>query len=247
MSGPEAGSARAGGVRERILGLIALRGTVTEAEPVAARMRRIRITGGDLAGLGVLPGQQVRVHVDGGLTTRRTYSLRHYDPAGSLDLCVYDHGDGPGAAWGRYVRVGDEVRFGKPEGGFVLRPGASHHVFVGEETASVALGAMLAALPDPSRVHGVIQTATAAGRLPVEHAGRLRWQLRGDRPAAASQQLADGVRALELPDPARAVAYVAGEARTVQMVRDVLVRERGWPRRSVVTKPFWAPGKRGLE
>ncbi|WP_018556424.1 siderophore-interacting protein [Streptomyces sp. ATexAB-D23] len=247
MSGREKGSPRAGGVRERVLGLLTLRGTVTEAEPVAARMRRIRIAGSGLAGLTVLPGQQIRVHVDGGLTTRRTYSLRRYDPAGGLDLCVYDHGDGPGAAWGRSVRVGDEVRFGKPEGGFVLRPGASHHVFVGEETASVALAAMLAALPDPSRAHGVIQTATEAGRLPVDHAGRLRWQLRGDRPAAASQQLADGVRALELPAPRGAVAYVAGEARTVQLVRGVLVRERGWPRRSVVTKPFWTPGKRGLE
>ncbi|WP_346764982.1 siderophore-interacting protein [Streptomyces sp. A1277] len=79
----------------------------------------------------MLPGRQVRVHVDGGLTTRRTYSLRHYDPAGSLDLCVYGPGDGPGAAWGRSVRVGDEVRFGKPEGGFVLRPGAGRRVRAG--------------------------------------------------------------------------------------------------------------------
>jgi hypothetical protein len=26
-----------------------------------------------------------------------------------------------------------------------------------------------------------------------------------------------------------------------------LVTERGWPRRPVLVKPFWAPGKRGLE
>ncbi len=41
-------------------------------------------------------------------------------------------------------------------------------------------------------------------------------------------------------------AYVAGEARTCQMVRDHLVRERDWPRTSIKVKPFWAPGKRGL-
>lgn len=40
--------------------------------------------------------------------------------------------------------------------------------------------------------------------------------------------------------------YVAGEARTCQLVRDFLVRERNWPRTSIKTKPFWAPGKRGL-
>lgn len=161
-TGPgSSGTTRSPGVRERILGLFTLRGTVTEAEPVADRMRRLRLAGPELAGLTVLPGQQIRVHVDG-LTTRRTYSVWSHDPEGSLDLCVYDHGgSGPGAAWGRSVRVGDDVRFGKPEGGFVLRPGAPHHVVIGEETASVALGAVLAALPDASGVHGVVQTATA--------------------------------------------------------------------------------------
>ncbi|WP_281259398.1 SIP domain-containing protein [Actinomadura meyerae] len=38
------------------------------------------------------------------------------------------------------------------------------------------------------------------------------------------------------------IAYVAGEARTVQAVRAHLVRNRGRPRRSVLVKPFWTPG-----
>jgi NADPH-dependent ferric siderophore reductase len=42
-------------------------------------------------------------------------------------------------------------------------------------------------------------------------------------------------------------AYVAGEARTAQVVRAHLVRERGWPRRSVIIKPFWTPGRKGME
>ena len=41
--------------------------------------------------------------------------------------------------------------------------------------------------------------------------------------------------------------YLAGEARTVQWLRRHFVSERGWPRQLVHTKPFWAPGKRGLE
>jgi NADPH-dependent ferric siderophore reductase len=54
------------------------------------------------------------------------------------------------------------------------------------------------------------------------------------------------VRALDLPaEPG--VAYVAGEARTIQAVRAHLVRDRGWSRRDVVTKPFWTPGKTGLD
>ncbi|MEU6063113.1 siderophore-interacting protein [Streptomyces sp. NPDC047082] len=222
-----------------VLDLLMLRGTVTEAEPVAARMRRLRIEGGALAGLTVRPGQQVRVLV-GGALTRRTYSVWRHDPAGAVELCVLDHpGDGPGARWGRAAGVGDEVRLGRPEGSFVLRPEAAHHVFVGDETASVAFGAMLAALPDGARISGCVETETATDRLPLAHAGRLDWLVRG------GSSLPEAVRRLG-PAPG-GVAYVAGEARTVQAVRQVLVREAGWDRRAVLTKPFWAPGKRGLE
>ncbi|WP_432251697.1 siderophore-interacting protein [Streptomyces sp. HNM1019] len=222
-----------------VLDLLMLRGTVTEAEPIAARMRRLRIEGAALAGLDVRPGQQVRVLVGSGLT-RRTYSVWCYDPSGAVELCVLDHpGAGPGARWGGGVEVGARVRLGKPEGSFTLRPEAPHHVFVGEETASVAFGAMLAALPPGARVSGCVETGTEADRLPLPHADRLNWLTRG------GTSLPDAVRSLA-PEPG-GIAYVAGEARTVQRVRQVLVREAGWDRRAVLTKPFWAPGKRGLE
>ncbi|MEU6816483.1 siderophore-interacting protein [Streptomyces sp. NPDC046860] len=221
-----------------VLDLLMLRGTVTAVERFTARMRRLRIEGDALAGLDVLPGQQVRVLV-GTALTRRTYSVWRYEPSGAVELCVLDHaGDGPGARWSREAAVGDEVRMGKPEGSFTLRPDAAHHVFVGDETASVAFGAMLAALPDGARVSGCVETGTAADRLPLTHAGRLDWVLRGEVP------LAEAVGRLA-PAPG-GVAYVAGEARAVQAVRHVL-RDAGWDRRSVLTKPFWTPGKRGLE
>ncbi|MFF4116238.1 siderophore-interacting protein [Streptomyces sp. NPDC001714] len=222
-----------------VLDLLMLRGTVTATEPIAVRMRRLRIEGDALAGQTVRPGQQVRVLVGNGLT-RRTYSVWRYEPAGAVELCVLDHpGAGPGARWGRTAAVGDPVRLSRPEGSFVLRPDATHHFFVGDETAAIAFGAMLASLPEGSRVSGCVETATEADRLPLAHGDRLDWLVRGDTPLPAS------VRRLA-PQPG-GVAYVAGEARTVQAVKQVLVREAGWDRRSVLTKPFWAPGRRGLE
>ncbi|MFJ6543040.1 siderophore-interacting protein [Streptomyces sp. NPDC091385] len=221
-----------------VLDLLMLRGTVTAVERFTARMRRLRVESAALAGLDVLPGQQVRVLV-GTAVTRRTYSIWRYEPTGALELCVLDHpGDGPGARWGREAAVGDEVRLGKPEGSFTLRPDAAHHVFVGDETASVAFGAMIAALPDGARVSGCVETDTVGDRLPLAHAGRIEWILRGEIP------LPEAVGRLA-PAPG-GVAYVAGEARTVQAVRHVL-RDAGWDRRSVLTKPFWTPGKRGME
>lgn len=221
-----------------VLDLLTLRATVTSAEPITARMRRLRVEGDALAGLDVRPGQQVRVLV-GGLTLR-TYSVWRHDPSGAVELCVLDHSEGgPGARWGKSVGVGEQVRLRKPEGTFTLRPEAAHHVFVGEETASVAFGAMLAALPEGARISGAVETESAADRLPLAHSERLDWLTRG------GTSLPDAVQRLA-PEPG-GIAYVAGEARTVQAVRQVLVRELGWDRRSVLTKPFWAPGKRGLE
>jgi NADPH-dependent ferric siderophore reductase len=221
-----------------VLDLVTLRATVTAAEPITARMRRLRIESDALTGLDVRPGQQVRVLVTG--LTLRTYSVWRYEPSGAVELCVLDHSEGgPGGRWGKSVGIGEQVRLRKPEGTFTLRPDASHHVFVGEETASVAFGAMLAALPEGARVSGAVETESAADRLPLAHSERLNWLTRG------GTSLPDAVQHLAL-EPG-GIAYVAGEARTVQQVRQVLVRELGWDRRSVLTKPFWAPGKKGME
>ncbi|WP_207400657.1 siderophore-interacting protein [Actinomadura roseirufa] len=118
---------------------------------------------------------------------------------------------------------------------------------MGEETASVAFGAMLRALPPEEPVRGVIEVAGAEDRLPLPRGAELVWRHRGDAPAASSATLVDAVRELELPPAPAGAAYVAGEARTVQAVRAHLVRERGWERRSVLVKPFWTPGGRGME
>lgn len=221
-----------------VLDLLTVRGTVTEAEQLTSRIRRVRIESAQLVGLEVEPGQQVRVLV-GGLTLR-TYSIWRYDPSGAVEVCVLNHpAGGPGARWGHTVAPGAEVRLRRPEGTFTLRREAAHHVFVGDETASVAFGAMLAALPGEAVVSGCIETATAEDRLPLTYGDRLDWVLRGKTsPADAVRQLA--------PEPG-GIAYVAGEARDVQAVRQVLVQEAGWDRRAVLTKPFWTPGKKGME
>jgi NADPH-dependent ferric siderophore reductase len=242
------------GMGRRLIGQFFQLGEVTETAPIAARMLRITITA---PGQEWVPGQQVRVCVgnvgspsswlDG---LRRTYSVWSYDGE-LMTLCVLDHGDGPGARWARAVRPGQEVLFGKPEGPLVVRP-APYHVFVGEETASVAFGPMMAALLEADRgadIRGVIEVGYPADRLPLPDRllpDRLTWRYRHGAPAASSQPLLTAVTELDLPGEPGS-AYVAGEARTVQMVTQHLVRDRGWPRRAIRTKPFWAPGRTGLD
>ncbi|MFE3447841.1 siderophore-interacting protein [Nonomuraea sp. NPDC059194] len=220
-------------------------GEIVENEHIAPRMRRIRIGGEAVAGLAWTPGQHVRVLVHGPLTLR-TYSVWHHDPAWEcLDLIGYDHGaDSPGAAWVRTARPGQEVSFTKPEGRFTLRQGAPYHLFAGEETAAVAFGPMLRAVPATEPVYGAVEANEPGGHLDLQ--GDLVKVCRDGAPAANSAALVKAVSALDLPDEP-GVAYLAGEARTIQMIRAHLVDERGWSRRDVITKPFWTPGRKGLD
>ncbi|WP_433218153.1 siderophore-interacting protein [Dactylosporangium sp. CS-047395] len=212
-----------------------VRARVVEAETTTGRFRRLKLRGDALREAEWQPGQQVRVHVGDKSPLLRTYSVWTRD-GDTIELQALLHGDGPGARWMAAARPGDEVLLRRPEGSFVTRP-APYHLFVGEETASVAFGAMLRALPEAER---------AASRVVVEAAPADRLALDGNVTWVAPEGLVSAVQTLDLPqEPGQ--AYVAGEARAVQAVRAHLVRDRGWPRRSVLTKPFWTPGKRGME
>ncbi len=236
------------------------RAVVERVEDVTRRMRRVTLAGEELAGLAWAPGQQVRVlfrdptHVRFWLSPRefgdasRTYSLSSYDPdAGRYELIMLAHdGGGPGARWARDVRVGDRIAVGAPEGKFLARVPSPYHLFVGEETAAVCFGAMLRALPADERVLGAVQADTPEDHLALPRGEDLLRVERDGASASPSTALVDAVRSLVLPEEP-GTAYLAGEAKTIQAVRRQLLDERGWTRASILTKPFWTPGKRGLE
>jgi ferredoxin-NADP reductase len=150
----------------------------------------------------------------------------------------------PARHWAATATIGDPVNITRPQGNLVIEHDAPYHLFAGEETASVAFAAMLRSLPSTAEVHGVIEGATDADHLPL--ARPLTHVERGDASAANSVVLAEALRALPLPDHP-GVAYLAGEARTIQSLRKTLVTERGWDRRNIRTKPFWTPGRSGME
>lgn len=236
-----------------------LSATVSEIEQLTPRMRRVRFAGPRLRRLAWTPGQHVRLQVAGLLDSvlrlhphdaLRSYSIFDADPDdGTLDIVMLDHSYDrdvvtPARRWATAVSLGDHVNLTRPQGNFVLRHDAPYHLFAGDETASVAFAAMLRALPADATVHGVIEAGDAADHLPL--ARPLTHIERGGASAANSSVLADALRALELPDHP-GVAYLAGEARTIQTLRKILIAERGWDRRQIRTKPFWTPGRTGME
>lgn len=236
-----------------------LSATVSEIERLTPRMRRIRFSGPRLRGLTWTPGQHVRLQVESlrdavlrlhPYPVLRTYSIYDADPAlGALDIVMVDHDGGrqgatPAKRWALSTSVGDGVHFTRPQGKFAIRRDAPYHLFAGEETASVAFAPMLRSLPPTAEVYGAIEAVTDTDHLPL--ATPLTRVERGGAPAANSAVLADALRSLPLPDYP-GVAYLAGEARTIQTLRKILITERGWDRRQIRTKPFWTPGRSGME
>ncbi|MET8867585.1 siderophore-interacting protein [Nonomuraea sp. NPDC004580] len=241
-------------VRDRLFGKYAMDATITVAEQVNPAIRRIRLETDQPVAFSYTPGQHIRIQLKDPLSvsgilrpgeTLRTYTIWELAPgrrAIELRVHLYE-GDGIGLAWARDARPGDRVTFWWPQGDFFTRE-ADFHLFIGEETAGAAFGPMIRALGDAAEVHGVVEAEAPEHDLPLP--GRpLRRVHRHGAPAVASRVLLDAVAELDLPGNTGA-AYVAGEARTCQLVRDFLVRERNWPRTSIKVKPFWAPGKRGL-
>jgi len=234
-----------------------VRGTVTEAEAITPRMRRLRIHAPALSQLPYQPGQQVRVQVGAlfGLEMvkgdmLRTYSVwQHSREQASLELCTLDHpGRGPGARWASGVSAGTAVSFRAPEGKFVVRRHTGLHLLLGDETASVALGAIARAVPSGGRVVGLLETESAHERLPMPTTSELSWVVRGARPTGDIGPLTDALRSVAptLTPAAERTAYLAGEARAIKALRAILL-EQGWSSRDILVKPFWMPGKKGLE
>ncbi|QSB16553.1 siderophore-interacting protein [Natronosporangium hydrolyticum] len=230
-------------------------GTVTDRELVTPSMWRIRVAADEPLPAEYTPGQHIRLQINDPLSlygifrpsdTLRTYTIWEYDPAGdAIELRIHRYdGDGIGIRWVESATVGEPVTFWGPMGEFATRPGP-RHLFVGDETATAAFGPMIAGLDPAASVTGILESESPEDDLPLPGPHQLRRVHRRGAPAVASPTLVTALAQQDLPDQP-AVAYLAGEARTCQLLLQALVRDRGWPRSAVVVKPFWAAGKRGL-
>jgi len=230
-------------------------GVVEVAELLTPSLQRIRIVSDAVEHLAYTPGQHVRIQINDPLSvygllrpseTLRTYTISNFsrrERAFELRVHLYA-GDGIGLQWARSVRAGDPVVFWGPQGDFVTRA-APYHLFLGEETATLAFQPMIQALDEDAPVYAVLECDSEDEQVPVQGVGYLRRAYRRGASAVASAALLDALKATSLPEQP-GVAYIAGEARTCQLLRRHLIQDRGWPRTAIHTKPFWAPGKRGL-
>ncbi|MEN3157709.1 siderophore-interacting protein [Alkalimonas sp. NCh-2] len=231
-------------------------GVVIQAETLGC-WRAVRIHCPAMHRLNYAPGQHVRIEIRDPFSlygilrpveTMRTYTIWDWDRqalAFELRAHLYrSDGDGIGLNWMREVRGGDRVRFWGPQGNFLVGS-APRHLFVGDETASVAFGPMLRAVGADEESIAIVEAENPDAMLPLTVTnGELRRVYRLGASPVASTRLLEAVANAGVAAH-NTLAYVAGEAKTCQIVRRHLIAE-GWEPTRIQVKPFWAPGKRGL-
>lgn len=214
---------------------------VAESEALGRRLRLITLESPAFRGVAWAPGQYVQIAMGSAFRARAYTPLDWDGAAGRLRFIGAVHGNGPGSAWVEGARPGDECDVFGPRRSLDFRAIAGPLVVVGDETA---IGLAYAAVhADPARpvtchfeVDDRAETSDALSALGLGGVTML-YPKRPD-----DGHLADLVAALTATD-ANVTFVLSGKADTVDHLRKSLKR----PRAKVLAKPYWAPGRKGMD
>ncbi|NMO15034.1 siderophore-interacting protein [Pyxidicoccus fallax] len=236
------GKAIIGGVLGRFLFRDA---RVEQVREVSAHFRWLELVGEGLKDASWSAGDKVQVFLPG--EGMRTYTPLAWDAVrGATQFLVYLHGDGPGARWGRSVRVGDRCQLFGPRGSVPLAAYEGPVVLFGDET-SFAVGHALRNLR--AGIGGVEQVFEVSSRPESTDVLREfglaqsdvveRTAGDGHLPEVAARLQA----ALQRRPGARLV--MTGRAQAIQALRGRLKAAGVEPAQKV--KAYWSLGKAGLD
>jgi NADPH-dependent ferric siderophore reductase len=222
--------------------------TVVGAQDITPRMRRVQLSGPELAEFDPRPGQEIILllpqHLDEPI--RRHYTIRRFDPAQKLlDVDFVMHGDSPAVRWAASAKKGDPLAVMGPRGRITIVPDADWHLFSGDDTALPAIFAMVQALPAKAKAYVFLEVGDDGDRqeLVSDADVTLEWLDRRNTRSDESTLLIDRVAAFALP-PGRGHAYLLGETRKVRAERQELIA-RGIDRERISAEGYWRPGRVG--
>ncbi|MGV3622871.1 MAG: siderophore-interacting protein [Archangium sp.] len=207
--------------------------TVTEVSELGTNLRRIDVSGPELAKARFTPGDKVQIFVMG--EDMRTYTPFNWRGE-SASFIGFAHGEGPGSRWVKSVKAGDALQFFGPRGSLDVNGITGTVVVVGDETSL----AVARAFSESKRVSVVLEAqqpevvkevCAKLGLSSADVTGK------GDVDtvfAKVSEQLKAG-----------ATPYFTGRAATTQQLKQRL--KAAGISFGGKTKAYWADGKRGLD
>ncbi|MBB3772535.1 NADPH-dependent ferric siderophore reductase [Angulomicrobium tetraedrale] len=187
---------------------------VVRVEGLSRRMRRITLSGEDLAPFDTPRQLHVRLSIgEGASRATRLYTIRRIDAAaGEMDIDFFLH-DAPGPAgdWAAQARPGATCEIAGPVG----RPvgTADWHVFAGDETALPAISRIVEAMPGTAAGVVVLCVGRPEERVALSHPPGIvvRWvHPRGGE--TAGDRLFDEVASILPPKDATVFAWAGAHA-----------------------------------
>ncbi len=222
------------------------RARVAAAERVAEGFRLITLESPEFRGARWAPGQKVQIAI-GSAFVARTFTPMDWDAdAGRTHILGYAHaGGGPGSAWLDRAAPGDPCDVFGPRASLDVSRAAGMCVVIGDET-SIGLACALARwrpAGSPAacllEVDRLADVRAVLARLDL-HAGELFQRTTGDA------HLDDVERRLPELAASGATFVLTGKASSIQRLRRAL-KGLGVPSSRLATKPYWVPGKTGLD
>lgn len=217
---------------------------VVEVEPVAEGFRLMTLESSAFRAVSWLPGQKLQIAM-GSAFVARTFTPIEWDrAAGRTRILGYAHGNGPGSAWVCDTQPGDACDVFGPRASLDVSHVTGRCVVLGDET-SIGLAYALnrqapgSSLPGLFEVNALATTRDVLTRLDLDGAELFER-------AANDAHMDDIERRLPMLADAGAAFVLTGRASFIQRVRRVL-KVLDVPPSRLMTKPYWAPGKTGLD
>jgi NADPH-dependent ferric siderophore reductase len=207
---------------------------VIGVEDVAPHVRLITMTSSDLVGFEYTPGQDLLFEFPHGeRTLRRRYTIRRSDTElGIAEFEVEMHdGNGPATRWAAKAEPGEHLEAIGPRGGISLRPTATSHLFIVDDSAMPAAFVLLEALPAETPATALLVTSHGAKSRPatgVVSATSLVWPSQSEMLGVLS----------DLHPAADTAVYLFGERHIVRTAEELLVAG-GLDRDAMVSKAYW--------
>ena len=190
-------------------------------------------------------GEKIQVSL-GSAFTNRTYTPLNWDAlAGTTQILAFAHGEGPGSEWARNLKAGDHCHLFGPRHSLDPSPLPASLIVFGDET-SVGLAKALQETRLPGAVRTILEVDSAyetnavVAALTLRNAQLIERSTNNTKSDAVLRAM--GIRMRDMDDG----FILTGKAQSVQALRSDL-KAIGIPTANIMTKAYWAPGKRGLD
>jgi NADPH-dependent ferric siderophore reductase len=234
-----------GRLSNALIGLIMKHAIVAACEDLGGGFRRLITFEGDaLKGVTWTAGQKVQVAMGSAFVARTCTPIEWNVEAGRCCIVGYAHGEGPKSDWLRTLSPGDECDLFGPRASLDVSGTVGPLAVFGDETSMGLAHALTHQDPERSvACQFEVDDLTGCEKI-IAQIGLSAAMLVARRGGDA--HLAEMEAAVMEPAALGATFVLTGKASTVQRLRQRL-KQADVPAARIVTKAYWAPGKRGLD